>query len=103
MAPELFDKDRSNNIGVEIDIWAFGCMLIEIFSNKRPWHYISSSKANTIFYELYHKKPVPIPENIPPEVAEVIRECCRYNPKRRPPIAQILERLENAKSIYIVS
>jgi Protein tyrosine and serine/threonine kinase/Ankyrin repeats (many copies) len=103
MAPELFDKDRSETIGVEIDIWAFGCMLIEIFSNKRPWHYISSSKANTIFYELYHKKPVPIPENIPPEIAEIIRECCRYNPKRRPPVAQILERLESACGIYIVS
>ena len=102
MAPELFDKDRCENIGVEIDIWAFGCMLIEIFSNKRPWHYISSSKANTIFYELYHKKPVPIPDNIPPEVADIIRDCCKYNPKRRPMIAQVLERIEVAKSIYIV-
>jgi serine/threonine protein kinase len=103
MAPELFDKDRNEAIGVEIDIWAFGCMIIEIFSGKRPWHYISSNKANTIFYELYHKKPVPIPDNIPPEVAEIVRECCRYNPKRRPSIVQVLERLEMAKSIYIVS
>ncbi|OMJ83297.1 hypothetical protein SteCoe_15822 [Stentor coeruleus] len=103
MAPELFDKDRNEAIGVEIDIWAFGCMIIEIFSGKRPWHYISSNKANTIFYELYHKKPVPIPDNIPPEVAEIVRECCRYNPKRRPNIAQVLDRLECAKSIYIVS
>ncbi|OMJ91406.1 hypothetical protein SteCoe_6093 [Stentor coeruleus] len=103
MAPELFDKDRSESIGVEIDIWAYGCILIEIFSSKRPWHYISSNKANTIFYELYHKKPIPIPDNIPPEVAEVIRECCRYNPKRRPTCSVILERLETAKSIYIVS
>lgn len=103
MAPELFDKDRNEPIGVEVDIWAFGCMIIEIFSGKRPWHYISSNKANTIFYELYHKKPVPIPDNIPPEIAEIIRECCRYNPKRRPGIFQILEKLELAKSIYIVS
>jgi tRNA A-37 threonylcarbamoyl transferase component Bud32 len=103
MAPELFDKDQSENIGVEIDIWAYGCILIEIFSNKRPWHYISSSKANTIFYELYHKKPIPIPDNIPPEVAEIIRECCRYNPKRRPQVSSILERLEIARSVYIVT
>ena len=103
MAPELFDKDQLENIGVEIDIWAYGCILIEIFSNKRPWHYISSSKANTIFYELYHKKPIPIPDNIPPEVADIIRECCRYNPKRRPSVSNILERLEIAKSVYIVT
>ena len=100
MAPELFDKNRCECIGVEIDIWSFGCMLIEIFSNKRPWHYISSTKANTIFYELYHKKPIPIPDHIPPEIVEIVRECCNYNPFRRPKIAEILERIEAAKSFY---
>jgi tRNA A-37 threonylcarbamoyl transferase component Bud32 len=103
MAPELFDKDNSPNIGIEIDIWAFGCMLIEIFSNKRPWHYISSNKANTIFYEIFYKKPIPIPDNIPSDVVNIIKDCCRYNPKRRPGISQILERLEIAMSVYIVS
>lgn len=99
MAPELFDKDRIEKIGVEIDIWAYGCMLIEIFSNKRPWSYIPSSKINNIFYELYHKKPIPIPSNIPEEIAEIISECCRYNPKRRPPVSQILSRLESVKQL----
>jgi len=36
MAPELFDKDQIQSIGVEVDIWALGCLLIELFSNKRP-------------------------------------------------------------------
>ena len=103
MAPELFDKERNEKIGVEIDIWAFGCMLIEIFSNKRPWSYIPSNKINNIFYELYHKKPIPIPNNIPEEIAEIIKECCRYNPKRRPPVAQVLERLEAVKMIMLPS
>lgn len=103
MAPELFEKDRVEKIGVEVDIWALGCMLIEIFSGKRPWHHISSTKANMIFYEIYHKKPIPIPENIPPEICEIIKDCCKYIPKRRPGIASILERLESAKSVYILS
>lgn len=103
MAPELFEKDRVETIGVEIDIWAFGCMLIEIFSGKRPWHHIPSTKANMIFYEIYHKKPIPIPDNIPPEVVEIIRDCCKYSPKRRPCISNVLERLECAKAVYIVS
>jgi serine/threonine-protein kinase CTR1 len=103
MAPELFEKDRVETIGVEIDIWAFGCMLIEIFSGKRPWHHISSTKANMIFYEIYHKKPIPIPDNIPPEVVEIVKDCCKYSPKRRPGISSVLERLETAKSVYIVS
>ena len=44
MAPELFDNSKTEEIGVEIDIWALGCLIIEVFSNKRPWHYISSSQ-----------------------------------------------------------
>ena len=103
MAPELFEKEKMVPIGIEIDIWAFGCLLIEIFSSNRPWHHISGKKVNNIYYELYHKKPIPIPANIPPEIAEIIRECCRYNPKRRPHISLVLEKLEAAKSIYLVS
>lgn len=97
MAPELFDNSRNDLIGTEVDIWALGCLIIEIFSNKRPWHYISSSKANNIFFEIFKKKPIPVPENIPNKVQEIIRECCVYNPKLRPSALQILEKLELAK------
>ncbi|CAG9325326.1 unnamed protein product [Blepharisma stoltei] len=103
MAPELFDKDKVDSIGVEVDIWALGCLLIELFSNKRPWHYISSSKASNIFYEIFNKKPIPIPDTITPEVSLIIQECCRYNPRRRPRITDVLDRLERAKSTYILS
>lgn len=103
MAPELFEKSRSESIGVEIDIWALGCILIEIFSGCRPWHHISGKAVNNIYYELYNKRPVPIPTNIPPEIAEIIRECCRYNRKKRPKVVWVLERLESAKSIYIIN
>jgi hypothetical protein len=101
MAPELFDRHRNEPIGVGVDIWAFGCVLVELFSGKRPWHYISSSKAHTIFYELFHKKPLPVPESVPQEIGEIVRECCKYNPKRRPSAAQILEKLELAKAAYL--
>lgn len=103
MAPELFDNSKSENIGVEVDIWALGCLIVEIFSNKRPWHYISSSKANSIFFEIFNKKPLPIPDNVLPEIAEVVKECCRYSPKRRPSAQQVLEKLEIAKNIYILN
>ena len=103
MAPELFDKEKVDSIGIEVDIWALGCLMIEIFSNKRPWHYISSSKASCIFYEIFHRKPIPIPETVPPEVREIIQECCRYNPRRRPDISSVLARLERAKNVYIIT
>jgi len=98
MAPELFD--RTNSVGTEVDVWAFGCVLVELFSGKRPWHYIPSSKSNCICYEVFNKKPLPIPQTVPPEIREAVQECCNYNPSKRPNIQQVLDKLELAKSSY---
>ena len=35
MAPELFDR-KVASLGPEVDVWSYGCMLIELLSNKRP-------------------------------------------------------------------
>ena len=65
MAPELFDKAQQS-FGPEVDVWSYGCMLIEILSNKRPWHHISSANTNWIYYEIFRMKPVPVPTIIDP-------------------------------------
>lgn len=100
MAPELFDKDNVGRVGVDVDIWALGCILIEIFSNKRPWDYISSSNSSCIYYEIFRKKPVPIPENVPFELKDLIRSCCCYNPKLRPSASEILDKVMEIKKLY---
>jgi serine/threonine protein kinase len=107
MAPELFDKHQIASIGVEVDIWALGCVFIEIFSGRRPWDYIPSSNSSSIYYEvcaiqIFKRKPVPVPESIPVDIASVISECCHYLPKYRPTAGQVLERLQTLQSKYIV-
>jgi tRNA A-37 threonylcarbamoyl transferase component Bud32 len=97
MAPELFDKSMSGRIGVEVDIWALGCIFIELFSGKRPWDYISSAKANHIYYEIFHKKPIPIPSVVPGCMKNIITRCCEYNPKARLSCLAILSMLELCK------
>jgi serine/threonine protein kinase len=99
MAPELFEKEKVADIGVEVDIWALGCIFIELFSNKRPWDYIASSNANCIYYEvrnrqIFKKKPVPVPDSIPVEVRGIIQRCCQYLPNRRPPVSEVLDQLQ---------
>ena len=97
MAPELFDNSSSDTIGIEVDIWALGCLIIEVFSNRRPWHYISSSKANSIFFEIFNKKPIPIPDNVDPRIADVIRACCGYEAKTRPSAQSVLENIQKIR------
>lgn len=96
MAPELFDKFCK--IGTEVDIWALGCIFIELFAGKRPWDYISSAKASTIYYEIFHKKPIPIPSEIPPSLRAVISRCCEYNPQARLKCRDIMAMLVLCKS-----
>ena len=103
MAPELFNKSVVGKIGVEVDIWALGCIMIEVFSGRRPWDYISSANANTIYYEvkaiqIFQRKPVPIPDTIPEDVTTVISLCCDYSPKRRPPAERVLSMLQEAET-----
>mmetsp|Transcript_1981 Transcript_1981/g.3169 ORF Transcript_1981/g.3169 Transcript_1981/m.3169 type:complete len:491 (-) Transcript_1981:42-1514(-) len=101
MAPELFEKSVDKP-GVEVDIWAFGCLLIEIFSGKRPWAYIPTSKANVIYFEIFQKKPVPIPSNIPKEIVKIIKLCCSYNPQARPKTPQLYQMLQEASNLLQV-
>jgi serine/threonine protein kinase len=75
MAPELFDKTKVSEVGIESDIWSLGCILIEIFSNKRPWAYINSQKVSNVYYEILRQKPVPIPEVIHANVVPIIQDC----------------------------
>ena len=91
MAPELFDSIKSQSIGVEVDIWAFGCIMIELFSNKRPWSHIASSNVNCIYYELFNKKPIPIPACIPDSIKNIIQKACDYSPALRPSASYILQ------------
>jgi serine/threonine protein kinase len=103
MAPELFDSKKAKKIGTEVDIWAFGCILIEIFSNQRPWNHISSVNVNCIYYELFNQKPIPIPSCIPKQVQKIIEKCCRYETSERITAAQALEDLIAARDTCIVA
>lgn len=98
MAPELFDKEKSKKIGVGVDIWALGCIFIEVFSGKRPWSHISTTDVNCIYYELFNKKPIPIPASIPESVRKIIFRACDYYPPNRPCASSVLQELITCKN-----
>ena len=102
MAPELFDNKKAKSIGTEVDIWAFGCILIEIFSNQRPWNHISTANVNCIYYELFNQKPIPIPSCVPKQVQRIVEKCCVYDVPSRPKAVEVLEELLVAKEMCIV-
>jgi len=98
MAPENFDTEflsgqtlnesANSKITGRVDVWAFGCMLSEIFSKSKPWSPLAKDDTSVISH-LYSKSRFPIPDKIDRsrykklvlliERCTHISECQRYN------------------------
>ncbi len=37
MAPEVVSPPKSGGYDVKVDIWSVGCIVLEMWSGKRPW------------------------------------------------------------------
>ncbi len=104
MAPEQWTGAHA--AGPAADIYAFGCILYEIFCGRRPFATEESmSKAapaaqRVLWERLHRNQPAPHPRDLAPDLdlalAEVLHACLRKEPERRPPsFAQLGLRLRD--------
>lgn len=89
MAPEALTVSECN---LKSDIWSFGCLLVEIFSQSIPFPEMDYTEVMNRLTrgDLF---PTP-PEDTPPLVVEVIEKCCNINPDFRPNGQAICEMLD---------
>ena len=95
MAPENFDTQylsgqtnselSKTKITGRVDVWAFGCIVSEIFSKCKPWTPIANDDTAVISH-LFNKSEFPIPVKITNvkirkliENCTKVMECDRYN------------------------
>jgi serine/threonine protein kinase len=93
MAPENFDTSflsgqtmnevTKSRITGRVDVWAFGCMMSEIFSKCKPW--APKAKDDTsVLSHLYNKKNFHIPEVIKNiKIRDLIEKCTTVNENMR--------------------
>jgi len=81
MAPELFDA--KTKITEKIDVWAMGCIFIEIFGGPLPYEQINSLGELTKEL-LVHRRAPTIPEFLPIEVRHVARSMLDFDHTVRP-------------------
>lgn len=91
MAPELF---RNEEYDTKVDVFSFGLILQEMIEGCPPF----SSKGETEVQEAYSNKERPpftaSAKLYPHGLKELIEECCREDPVKRPTFRQIIARLE---------
>ncbi len=83
MAPELL---QGKSCSKTTDIWAYGMILLELATQKLPYH----SSHPSVISSLIEKGRTPtIPTNTPSYFADLIRKCWQ-DPAKRPSAAQVL-------------
>ncbi|KAJ1653562.1 mitogen-activated protein kinase kinase kinase [Dispira simplex] len=85
MAPEVV---REEGYSAKVDIWSFGCLVLEMWSGRRPW--ISLNEIQAV-YKLRSDIAPPLPEEIIPECADLIQTCFRPRPEDRPRAVELLK------------
>ncbi len=81
MSPE---QARGLDVDRRTDIWAFGCLLYELLTGRRPFDGITP--ADTLAALLTHDPDMTIvPPDTPAEARSLLRACLERDPERRPP------------------
>merc|ERR1719326_1907668 len=94
MAPELFDN--KSKITEKVDVWAMGCIFIEIFGGPLPYEGINTLADLTREMVVNKRTPV-IPVHIPGSIQQIIRSMLDFDHKRRPTAAKTVDELKAAK------
>mmetsp|Transcript_121286 Transcript_121286/g.387569 ORF Transcript_121286/g.387569 Transcript_121286/m.387569 type:complete len:1148 (+) Transcript_121286:146-3589(+) len=87
MAPECFDA-ANGKITEKVDIWAMGCILIELFAGVLPYADCTNMPQLTARI-LIERRPPELPPRVSPQVAGLIRRCVAYQPTARPSAGEL--------------
>jgi mitogen-activated protein kinase kinase kinase len=90
MAPEVI-RPQDEGYSAKVDIWAVGCVVLEMFAGRRPW---SQEETVGAIYKIAQGETPPIPqdvrETISPCAFAFMLDCFTVNPTERPTASRLL-------------
>lgn len=102
MAPEQFDAKAS--ISSQTDIWSFGVLLYEMFTNEMPFGSRRSGDADSfIIAAILSLQTPPKLRSIPQPYQSIIEQCLHKAPNRRASISQLLKLLQSNTTPSVMS
>lgn len=86
MAPEVI-RSQGQGYSAKVDIWSLGCVVLEMFTGRRPW--IKEEAVGAIYKLGSLNQAPPIPDDVPPVAIGFMSNCFTIDPMERP-TAEIL-------------
>ncbi|KAL5717214.1 hypothetical protein ACHQM5_010262 [Ranunculus cassubicifolius] len=81
MAPESVD---CSDYIPKSDVWALGCIVLEMLTAKKPWKWGVDESVDTLFDRILCSGTLPlIPENISEEAQDFLRHCLVFDHRDR--------------------
>lgn len=102
MAPEQFNTHKfaiGGKINTNVDLWSFGIVLYEIFSNRKPFLVDDQNVMSTI--QSICESPLPNLDDIQSPYKEMIQACLIKDANKRPRSAsELIEMLDTKKKTF---
>jgi ubiquitin-protein ligase len=89
MSPEEFEEGTKQSN--KVDVYAFGVFLCELYTQKKPWREVQSTKIREKV--LAGERPF-IADSVPKAVQDLIQECWQQDPNTRPSMIQVINKLQ---------
>ena len=91
MAPEQHDSEEFGKVTTQADIWAWGCIAVEMLSGAAPW---SGMRALEILGRVVNKKQTPqVPSGLPAWLSALLRQSFLHVATDRPTAAEVVKQL----------
>jgi len=90
MSPEVIKGSNEGRLG-SIDVWSFGCVILEMCTGRRPWASLDNEWA--IMYNIAQGNPPQLPsrEQLSQEGIDFLKRCFERDPKKRASAAELLQ------------
>ncbi|KAJ3987759.1 kinase-like domain-containing protein [Lentinula detonsa] len=83
MAPEAVNPKETDGYDAKIDIWSIGCVVLEMWTGRRPWY---GEEQYPVIFKLYNNKlppPVPVDLILSDEAMDFRERAFARDPKER--------------------
>jgi serine/threonine protein kinase len=89
LAPEVLQRQQ---YGLPVDIWAFGCTVLQMVSGQPPWSGMQLKTLPALLQAMQQSKTrmPPLPSSLNPAVRELLVSCFKWDPQQRPNVLELL-------------